>query len=50
MYAIASFLLSPSCMVAPIGNIANKFFSSTFSSLTTPKSQALALPTVSSLF
>ena len=36
-------------MVAPIGNTANKFFSSTFSSLTTPNSQAPALPTVSSL-
>jgi len=36
-------------MVAPIGNIANKFLSSTFSSSTTSKLQALALPTVSSL-
>ena len=36
-------------MVAPIGNTVNKFFSSTFSSSTMPKSQALALPTVSSL-
>ena len=33
-------------MVVPIKNIANKFLSSTFSSLTTPKSQASALPTV----
>ena len=33
-------------MVAPIGNIANKFLSSTFSSSTIPKSQASALPTV----
>ena len=46
---ITSFLLPPSCMVAPIGNIANKFPSSTFSSSTTPKLQALVLPTVSSL-
>ena len=36
-------------MVAPIGNIVNKFLSSTFSSLTMPKLQALALPTVSPL-
>ena len=36
-------------MVAPIGNIANKFFfSSTFSSSTTSNSQSSALPTVSS--
>ena len=33
-------------MVVPIKNIANKFLSSTFSSLTTPTSQASALPTV----
>jgi len=36
-------------MVAPIGNIANKFLSSTLSSSTIPKLQALALPTVSLL-
>ena len=46
IHIIASFLLPLSCMVAPIGNIANKFLSSTFSSSTTPKSQALALPTM----
>ena len=46
---IASFLLPSSCIVAPIGNIANKFLSFTFSSSTTSKSQALALPTVSFL-
>ena len=41
------FLLPPSCMVAPIGNIANKlFFPSTFSSSTMSNSQASALPTV----
>ena len=46
---ITSFLLPSSCIVAPIGNIANKFLSFTFSSSTTSKSQALALLTVSSL-
>ena len=41
------FLLPPSCMVAPIGNIANKlFFPSTFSSSTTFNSQTFVLPTV----
>ena len=41
------FLLLPSCMVAPIRNIANKFFfSSTFSSSTTSNSQAFVLPTM----
>ena len=40
------FLLLPSCMVAPIGNIVNKlFFPSTFSSSTTSNSQAFVLPT-----
>ena len=33
-------------MVVPIGNIANKFFSSTISSSTTSKSQTSALPTM----
>ena len=47
MYHITSFLLPPSCMVAPIGNIANKFLFSTLSSSTTSKQQALALPTMS---
>ena len=47
MYHIASFLLPSSCMVAPIGNIVNKFLFSTLSSSTTSKQQALALPTVS---
>ena len=46
---ITFFLLPPSYMVAPIRNIANKFLSFTFSSSTMSKSQALALPTVSSL-
>ena len=41
------FLLPPSCIVASIGNIANKlFFSSNFSSSTTSNSQAFILPTM----
>ena len=44
------FLLLPSYMVTPIGNIANKlFFSSTFSSSTMSNSQAFILPTMFSL-
>ena len=41
------FLLLPSCMVAPIGNIVNKFnFPLTFSSTITSNSQQVSLPTV----
>ena len=41
------FLLPPSCIVAPIGNIANKFnFPLTFSSTIMPNSQQISLPTV----
>ena len=45
------FLLPPSCMVVPIGNIANKFFvSSSFSPSTTSTSNDKpSLPTVSSI-
>ena len=41
------FLLPPSCIVAPIGNIANKFnFPLAFSSTITSNSQQVSLPTV----
>ena len=41
------FLLPPSCMVAPIGNIANKFiFSTAFSSSNISNSQESVLPTM----
>ena len=41
------FLLPPSCIVAPIGNIANKFISpSTFSTTITSHNQQTSLPTV----
>ena len=44
--AMLLFLLPPSCMVAPIGNIVNKlFFPLTFSSSITSNSQAFVLPT-----
>ena len=47
MNCIASFLLLPSCMVVPIGNLANKLFSSSnFSISTTTNSQAFSLPTM----
>ena len=41
------FLLPPSCMVAPIGNTANKFiFPPTFSTTITSHNQQTVLPTV----
>ena len=45
---VASFLLPLSCIVVPIGNLANKQFSSflNFSSFTTSNSQTFTLPTV----
>ena len=44
---IASFLLPPSCIVAPIGNLVNKLFSSSnFSSSTIANSQASSIPTM----
>ena len=43
----ASFLLPPSYIVAPIGNLVNKLFSSSnFSSSTMDNSQASSIPTV----
>ena len=47
MVILLLFLLPPSCMVVPIGNIANKLiFPSTFSSSTMSNSQDFVLPTV----
>ena len=45
---IASFLLPPSYMAVPIGDIANKFLFFPLSLSTTSNSTASALPTVSS--
>ena len=46
-YVIGLFLLPPSCIVVPIGNIVNKlFFPSTFSSSTMSNSQAFILLTM----
>ena len=42
------FLLPPSCIVVPIGNIVNKFLFSSLSPSTTSNSTASALPTMSS--